>query len=73
MKRIAALSRVMFYASFMLHLWRDRMRTPRKGEMESIQGGCTWQFEGLAPLLNLPIVKPSGQDVDMESSIALLV
>ena len=48
------------YASFMVRLWRDPAGTagPEQdpvwvGELESIQTGHAWQFQGLEPLLPL--------------------
>ena len=48
------------YASFMVRLWRelagevvDREAPVWMGEVESIQTGCAWQFQGLEPLLDL--------------------
>jgi hypothetical protein len=48
------------YASFMVRLWRDPAPAagPEQepvwlGELESIQTGRAWQFEGLEPLLAL--------------------
>lgn len=48
------------YASFMVRLWREAAGEANneeapvwKGEIESIQTGCTWQFQGLEPLLPL--------------------
>lgn len=48
------------YASFLVRLWRDpaadvanEQEAAWMGEVESIQTGHTWQFQGLEPLLPL--------------------
>jgi hypothetical protein len=48
------------YASFMVRMWRSPVATAAHehepvwmGELESIQTGRAWQFEGLEPLLAL--------------------
>lgn len=48
------------YASFIVRLWResaaegaDAQEPAWMGELEAIQTGRTWQFEGLEPLLGL--------------------
>lgn len=48
------------YASFIIRLWREPAAEARDqeaplwmGELESIQTGRAWQFQGLEPLLSL--------------------
>ncbi len=48
------------YASFLLRLWREpaadvvnEQEPAWMGEIESIQTGRAWQFQGLEPLLEL--------------------
>lgn len=60
------------YASFMVRLWRepageavDREAPLWIGEMESIQTGRAWQFQGLEPLLELLATQLRGQKDDL--------
>lgn len=54
------MAETVLYASFILRLWRDPFAEDRReqeslwmGELESIQTGHIWQFQGLEPLLKL--------------------
>jgi hypothetical protein len=54
------MAETVLYASFVLRLWRDpaaedavEQELAWMGELESIQTGRAWQFQGLAPLLGL--------------------
>lgn len=62
------------YASFMVRLWRDPAVTagPEQepvwlGELESIQTGCTWQFQDLEPLLALLATQIHAQSLSSHS------
>ena len=55
------------YASFMLRLWRepvaeatDQEAPVWMGELESIQTGRAWQFQGLEPLVPLLAAQLAG-------------
>ena len=55
------------YASFMVRLWREptgeavnREAPDWMGELESIQTGRAWQFQGLEPLLPLLAAQLAG-------------
>ena len=55
------------YASFMVRLWRQPVAEAKDqeypiwmGEIESIQTGDTWQFQGLEPLLPLLAAQLAG-------------
>ena len=56
----AAMSEPARYASFMVRVWRDQADAEApaagaawKGELESVQSGQTWHFQGLDELLDL--------------------
>lgn len=60
------------YASFMLRLWResageavDREAPVWMGEVESIQTGRAWRFQGLEPLLELVAAQLCSQTNDL--------
>lgn len=55
------------YASFIVRLWRqpvaeatDQEDPAWMGELESIQTGCAWQFQGLEPLVPLLAAQLAG-------------
>lgn len=55
------------YASFLLRLWREpaadvaaEQAPVWMGELESIQTGCAWQFQGLERLLPLVAAQLAG-------------
>lgn len=60
------------YASFMVRMWRNSVAVAGleqepvwMGELESIQTGRAWQFQGLEPLLSLLVGQLAG-----DSSVA---
>ena len=67
------------YASFMVRMWRDsgaaaglEQEPVWMGELESIQTGHTWQFQGLEPLLpllatQLPAKSPTSRSMEESS------
>ena len=63
------------YASFMVRMWRDPTVTasPEQepsglGELESIQTGRAWQFQGLEPLLPLLAAQLAGDSPTFPST-----
>lgn len=55
------------YASFMVRMWRNSVAVAGleqepvwMGELESIQTGRAWQFQGLEPLLELLAAQLAG-------------
>lgn len=62
------------YASFMVRMWRKSAAAAEPeherawmGELESIQTGHTWQFQGLEPLLALLATHLSAQSPSSRS------
>ena len=67
------------YASFMVRMWRNSVAAAEleqepgwMGELESIQTGRTWQFNGLEPLLallatQLPAQSPTSRSMEESS------
>ena len=64
------------YASFMVRLWREPVARPARGtawqgELESVQTGQTWRFQGVDTLLRLmlaQLARPGNSTSDKNDS-----